>query len=419
MNNKLVVAVLVAVTAWVTLCSQQDHMAVNPASRFAVMEALVEHGTFAIDDTALGSRTVDKVQWEGRMYSSKPLLLPVLLAPAYAAVRALTGEGFSEATYPTVRRMRLPSAVLPWLASMLLWIALVGRLTADAGERAVLSIAMIVGGLPTAYASHLDNHSFAFLALLAMAVSGRGIATAPDQVPSASVALAGFCGGAAIAFDLGATPIVGGLGLWAAWTLRGRPAAVAALGASVAFAPLCQTGIQFALTGQLKPFYLLPGAYDYPGSYWRRPIEFDALTEPLPVYAFHTLLGHHGLFSVSPWLLLGLPWLIQREPEQRMESLRRAAVFTLAVVIGYYLLRTNNYGGRCVGMRWWMVVHPILGVGAVRTVTRYDLLRRAPVLLGVLVALSAVSAITGAVNPWEEGWVYALFRGLGMGSVPG
>ncbi len=62
------------VALWLVLCSQQPHLPVNPASRYAGMEALVEHGTFAIDDTRLVRATVDKVQWEGHFYSSKPPL---------------------------------------------------------------------------------------------------------------------------------------------------------------------------------------------------------------------------------------------------------------------------------------------------------------------------------------------------------
>jgi hypothetical protein len=70
-------------------------------------------------------------------------------------------------------------------------------------------------------------------------------------------------------------------------------------------------------------------------------------------------------------------------------------------------------------MRWYMVLHPVLAIAAARTISRYGMAARRPVLLGVLIALSAVSALPGAINPWEEGLVHALLRAIGMGSVPG
>lgn len=393
-------------------------MSVNPASRYATMEALVEHRTFIIDDTSLLRRTVDKVQWEGHFYSSKPPLLATLCAPIYGIVRGVTGVGFREAMYPTVRRMRLFVGVLPWLAAMAVFLALSRRACADPLSASAIACAMIVGGLPTAYAAHLDNHSFAFLALLGAALAGAPLAEG-KPIPTVNAAIAGFLGGAAVTFDLGATPMVGLLSLWGMWHARDQRRTLLVFVACGLVAPLCQTAILYASTGNLKPFYLIPSAYQYDGSYWGNPVEFDALREPAPVYAFHALIGHHGLFSVTPWLLLGLPWFFQRETTPRAESLRRVAIAAVLFIVAYYVHRTINYGGRCVGMRWFMVLHPVLAVAVLRTAQRTDIIRRWPIAVGVLVAFSAVNALGGAVNPWEEGFTFALFRAVGLGSVPG
>ena len=382
-------------------------------------EALVEHGTYAIDETSLGDRTVDKVQWEGTFFSSKPPLLPTMCAPLYAVVKTITGQSFEDAMYPTVRRMRLFVAVLPWVGAMLLFIALARRSANDSTNATFIAIAMMLGGLPTAYASHLDNHSFAFLCLVGAALAASPLLDGDRRLTLGQAALVGLFGGAATAFDLGATPVVGGFALWILWTLRNDKTAAAVLVVAALVAPVCQTVIQYSMTGDIRPFYLVKSAYQYPGSYWGNPIEFDALREPKAVYGFHALLGHHGLFSVTPWMLLALPWFFQRERTEQTETLRRVAIATTAFVIGYYIYRTINYGGRCVGMRWFMVLHPTLAIAALRTVDRYDLVRRAPLWLGLLVGLSAVSALGGAINPWEEGFIYALFRAIGLGSVPG
>jgi hypothetical protein len=418
-NLRIALAVSLITAAWVLVCTQQDHMSVNPASRYATMEALVEHGTFTIDDTHLVSRTVDKVKWEGRFYSSKPPLLPTLLTPIYAGVRAVTGEGFREAMYPTARVMRVFVAFAPWAIAMVLWAALVFRLTPREDERALLIIAMVAGGLPTAYGSHLDNHSFAFGALVAAAVAAAPVVQASKTLTASRAALAGLAAGAAVTFDLGAAPLSGLMVVWVAWTQRSRPRVAVSLLAAAAVPLACQVAISYAMTGDPRPFYLLGASYDYPGSYWNNRAEFDALSEPKWRYALHSLIGHHGLFSVTPWLVLALPWFFRREETPAAEALRRVAIAATLFIVAYYVRKTTNYGGRCVGMRWYMVLHPVLAIAAARTISRYGMAARRPVLLGVLIALSAVSALPGAINPWEEGLVHALLRAIGMGSVPG
>ena len=413
--DRLILFVLVVVTAWVVVCSQQDHMSVNPASRYATMESLVERGTWSITDSSL--RTVDKVMIDGRYYSSKPPLMVAVMTPAYWAVRSVQGFGFAEDSYATARSMRLLVAVVPWFLAIMAWLVAIRRIP-DPLVRAWAATAMIAGSLLTAYGSHLDNHSVATAALIAGAVLLLPILE--DEPPGAMRAFwGGLLWGFATTCDLGAIPVVGLVGLVALWRLRDERLVAAGLAIGLLTAPVLQTGLLLAMTGDPRPFYIREGLYDYAGSYWRNPIEFDALDEPLPVYAFHSFFGHHGLFSVTPWLLLGVPWFFRREDSAALESFRRAAVAGSLFVVAYYLLRTANYGGRCVGMRWWMVLHPVLALGACRVVLRGDLVRKRPLMLGALVGWSAVNALGGAINPWEEGLVYAIFRAIGMGSVPG
>ncbi len=418
-SRRLIAAVFVGVAVWVVVCSQANHMAVNPASRYAGMEALVEHRTFAIDDTSLLRLTVDKVKWEDRYYSSKPPLLIVLGAPAYAVAHHAFGLSFRDDLYPTARVMRVALGVIPWAAAMLVCLALFRRTTEDEGARTWGFVALCAGGLTTAYATHLDNHSLAFAALVGAALALAPVVEDPAKLRPAMGFVGGGLAGLGVALDLGSTPVVFTFGVAALWMLRTHRRAVALLLCGLLVAPLLQSLIQWSFAGTWRPFYLLPSAYLYPGSYWNSPIEFDALAESKLVYAFHVLVGHHGVFSVTPWLLLGGVWLARPESSVAAERVRRLGLASVAVVVGYYLARTTNYGGRCVGMRWLIVLHPILACGAVRAVGRYRLVERAPLLLGVLIGLSAASALTGAINPWEEGLVFVIFRALGLGSVDG
>ena len=55
--------------------------------------------------------------------------------------------------------------------------------------------------------------------------------------------------------------------------------------------------------------------YLYEGSHWLniqlKPTGIDAADDPLPVYVFHLLFGHHGFFSLSPIFLLALIGIVR------------------------------------------------------------------------------------------------------------
>lgn len=414
-------ALVLAIAAWAMVCAFVPHLPVNPASRYAAIEALVDHGTWAIDDTSLLRSTVDKVSWNGHFYSSKPPLLPLLLSPFYALWRLATGSGFSDDAYATAAWMRIFSGLLPWLIGCAAASALLDRFVREPVARILGFTAWAAASLATGYAAHLDNHTWAVAAILVGAVA---LAPVVDDDPDAArPTLAGISFGLAFAFDLGAGPTVGMLGLaYVVSCVRSGHRRDAIAFAIAAIAPVAgQALIQWQIAGTPKPFYLLDEAYDYPGSYWNRMVEFDALDEPKAVYAFHSLFGHHGLFSVTPWLLAGAVGLASRLDAPLERGVRAAAVFALVFTIAYYVQRTNNYGGRCVGMRWYLVLHPTLWCGFVLGLDRTPAWRRpaALVVLSMLVAFGAISAMHAMINPWEEGLVHGVWRAFGMGSVDG
>lgn len=441
--------VLTIVTIWVSLCALQSHLSVNPASRFATMEALVEHGTYAIDDTSLLSSTIDKVRWppgdlpESKFYSSKPPLLMTLGAPAYWVWLKVTGIHFGDNQYLVASALEIAFGVVPWFAAMVLFDKFLLAFVHDPKSRVWGFVAMCAGGLLTAYAPQLDNHSLSAFSLMwgvwlaIPAVFGSRPAPAPapkeadgnsvDAAPSAGASTgrlfaAGLLGGLAVTFDYGVAPQVGMLGLafayhsWATGVWR----QVIPVVAGGLVAPAAQFLIQFSIAGTFTPFYGIPDAYSYEGSYWKTPSDFDALHEPRPIYVFHSILGHHGLLSSTPFLVLAFGWF--RLARSRTEKLFGNAFWlAMAAMLYIYLIHntTQNYGGRCVGMRWFLVLHPALSLLAARVASASELPQRFPILAGGLIGVSAVTALSGAINPWEEGIVYAIFRAFGLGSVDG
>lgn len=434
--------ILVAGLLWASWCAMLPQLGVNPASRFATMEALVEHGEWSIDNASLLDNTIDKVQWEGRFYSSKPPLMAAIGAPIYRLVSDWYDVRFSTDMYRTASLMRMPLAVFPWWLGCVFMFVALGSVARSPAVRVWGLASWTLGSLPTAYAADLNNHTWAVSAMVLCLAALAPIAAHPEKrTGPVRAAVAGAAAGTVVCFDLGAVPIMGMLGLVVTWRWLGERN-LPTLGAAVVAAsllPIVQAAIQYSIVGDIVPFYLKPEAYAYDGSYWARPSGFDALDEPKITYFFHATFGHHGLFSHSPWLMLALPWLfagwqnlagnaastswVSRVDTRFMENpeavLRLAAVIGLGVVVMYYTFKSNNYGGLCVGMRWFMVTQPVLALAAVHYVEQHRLMARVPELPAALTTMGALVCLWGTVSVWGEGLIFVIFRGLGMGSING
>lgn len=156
--------------------------------------------------------------------------------------------------------------------------------------------------------------------------------------------------------------------------------------------------------------------YDYPRSYWAGNQQGVDKGEPDQTkYAFHCLVGHHGVFSLTPfWLILPLAlvpiinqgggWNLFRN---RQLLIAAAVLATSVVVLGFYLARgqeDRNYGGVTSGLRWafWLIPFWLwLSMFALRTV-RIGWARR---LVELLVLVSIVFASLPWKNPWTTPWL--------------
>ena len=93
-------------------------LSANDRSRWCTIRALVDHGTYVIDDVIFNPRTgkfdhphwntIDKVRHKGadgqeHYYSSKPPLLPTLLASEYWLVKKLTGASLTDNAFDVGR----------------------------------------------------------------------------------------------------------------------------------------------------------------------------------------------------------------------------------------------------------------------------------------------------------------------------
>ncbi|TWT76927.1 hypothetical protein Pla123a_23520 [Posidoniimonas polymericola] len=413
------------------LALQRPFLSSNDRSRWVAMRALVEGGTFAIDDyvSQPGWDTIDKVRHKDQSgelhyYSSKPPLLYIMLAGEYWLINKATGWTLGDEPYAVGRLMLLTFSVAPFALMLTLVAALAERFCESLWARLYVVACASFGTMLTAFAVVLNNHLFA-------AVSAALAAYAWVRVRESSAPqlrwfiLAGLAAAFTAANELPALAMLVGIGLsllvrWPRATLVAY--APAALLVMVAF---------FATTyyahGSLKPPYMHRDEenvednwYRYPNSHWNDPQGMDAGEQCKGVYTLHALVGHHGLFSMTPiWLLAAAgagAWLITGS------GLRRELAFgvtglTVVVLVFYLGLRPQvdrNYGGMTNGLRWmfwfsplWLAVMSPAADWASRTAVR-----RAGAM--VLLAFSALSAAYPTWNPWTQPWIYNWMQWCGF-----
>lgn len=155
--------------------------------------------------------------------------------------------------------------------------------------------------------------------------------------------------------------------------------------------------------------------YDYPKSYWlpenKRGVD---LGEPSRMnYAFQVLMGHHGIFSLTPfWMvsLLGAVVLLGRTGSNHRWWLGLAVTVVSLVCIAFYLSRPlidRNYGGVCSGFRWcfWLTPAWIWLAAPGLAAIRRSFWGRWLVMIAVLISI--FSATYPWFNPWQHPWIYA------------
>lgn len=164
--------------------------------------------------------------------------------------------------------------------------------------------------------------------------------------------------------------------------------------------------------------------YDYPGSYWTdaRKQGVDRGESNRAIYVFHCLLGHHGIFSLTPFWLIALfgglmvwrtspSFNLLREPRLLIAA---AILVTSCVAIAFYLARPledRNYGGVSSGFRWafWLSGPWIwLAAQGLRCRFGYWAQRGTEVLL----AVSIFSATYPWINPWTSPWLMRYWQYL-------
>ena len=384
-----------------------------------------------------GWKSIDKVMLPDThdFYSSKPPLLPTLVAGEYWLLKHLFGwsifndrETEHDQRWLVMRTILLTINALPFLVYLLLLARLAERFGRTDWGRLYVVAAGGFGTFLTTFAVTFNNHSVAACSAL-FALYPALLVWAERRQEVGLYLLAGFFAGFTAANELPAAAFAAAL--FVPLLVRSPARAVLAYVPAAAVPVAAFLLTNYLALGTLRPAYESFGTswYEFEGSHWKvQPgevpygIDWAYLSEGRGVYAFHLLLGHHGLFSLTPVFLLavaGVVYALARLPaaaadgEAPAPDLRGVALLTLlvvVVVIGFYVVwvndRNRNYGGWTSGPRWLMWLTPLFLVTMLPAADWLAGRRWGRALALVLLAVSVLSVSYPACSPWTHPWIY-------------
>lgn len=437
----------------------------NDISRWCTVWSLLEEGTYAIDNCPWQSKTQDKVQKPRtppgggepvlHYYSSKPPLLPTMIAGALYPIRAAVGIPLDHVVEQernpryvdkpvegspgkTERVLETPKDPVKWpvyvfylkpiiillnIVPMVIFLVLFARLLDRHAEN---DWAWFFSLFAAAWGTYLfdfdqtlNNHTVAaysgFFALYALIrIWDEG-----ERSPL-YFALAGFFGAFCACNELPAALF--GIALFLMLVIRFPRPTLLWFVPAAAIPCIAFLTTQYLAFGQFKPVYEEFGtkSYNYEASYWNAPLEFDYLNkepESKPVYLFHMLLGHHGVFSLTPIFLFSIAGGIHLiRARKRLSALSWLTIGLTLAMTAVYLFnpKARNYGGSTQGLRWlfwlipfWLILLPA-GVRAGQDRPWFRKLSLAALFVSILSVGYALR------TPWSHPWFLDMIEHLNM-----
>jgi hypothetical protein len=154
--------------------------------------------------------------------------------------------------------------------------------------------------------------------------------------------------------------------------------------------------------------------YEYEGTYWtaegKQGVDRGEVSQL--VYAFHCLVGHHGLFSLTPMWLIAFAGMLMAIVRRR-DDFRWLAAATLLlslICLVFYLflspLQDRNYGGVCNGLRWMMWFIPLYLIALPPALDYLGTSRWGNAMVLAFLGVSIFSASYVPMNPWHHPWLF-------------
>ncbi len=410
---------------------QRPFLSANDRSRWMTIRSLVEHGTYEID-SIVGQPTwdtIDMVQHLGRdgkphLYSSKPPLLATLIAGEYWAIQRISGATLGDHPYEIGRFMLITINIVPLALMFVLLARLVERYGTTDWGRIFVVCAATMGTFLNTFAVVLNNHVVAAVCA-AVAVYATVRILADGERRLRYFALAGFFATLTASDELPALTLLAFLGLWLLWRVPRRTLMAFVPAAAVVAAAFFATN--WIAHASLRPPYMHRSntdasdnwyAYTYTvngrevQSYWLNRQGIDRGEPSKVTYAFNVLVGHHGIFSLTPvWLLsvMGV-WMWLRSPDPVRRDLAAGIALVSLICLVFYIglrpLEDRNYGGMTSAFRWMFWCAPLWIIVMIPAADRMARSTAGQALAAVLLSFSVLSASYPTWDPWVQPWIY-------------
>jgi hypothetical protein len=410
---------------------QRPFLSANDRSRWMTVRSLVEHGTYEID-SIVGQPTwdtIDMVQHVGRdgklhLYSSKPPLLATLIAGEYWLIHRITGATLGDRPYEIGRFMLITINIVPLALMFVLLARLVERYGTTDWGRIFVVCAATMGTFLNTFAVVLNNHVIAAVcAAVALYAAVRILSDGERRLRY--FALAGFFAALTASDELPALTLLAFVGLLLLWRVP-RPTLTAFVPAAavVAVAFFATNWIAHA---SLRPPYMHRSStdtsdnwYEYTytvngrevQSYWLNRQGIDRGEQSKVTYAFNVLVGHHGIFSLTPVWLLSVAgvWMWLQSPDLVRRDLSAGIALVSLICLVFYIglrpLEDRNYGGMTSGFRWVFWCAPLWIVMMIPAADRLARSTAGQALAAVLLSFSVLSTSYPTWNPWVQPWIY-------------
>jgi ADP-heptose:LPS heptosyltransferase len=398
----------------------------NDGSRLAAVESLADRHTLAIDESLfcrppahlilqgrppyppddadlLVNGTRDKLLIQGHFYSDKPAVITGLMAGFYRAAQGLGLPSAARRPDLFCWAMTLATAGLPFAFAVLALYFLGGEVGLSGHVRLAWVASFALSTYALAYTRHVNNHIMQLGAMALICWQSVRLAREAEAGRVSWLRLAGLGTLAGLTFnlDLGSGPLLlmALLGLVVYRCRRAGPVLLFLLAAAPWVA--VGIGINRVLGGVWKPMNMVPEYSTWPGC----PFTPENMTGfsrhgpyDLAVYTLSLLIGKKGFLVHNLPLLLGIPALavLPRRSPHRPELLFAFGWCVAAWLL--YAVLSNNYGGACVSIRWFV---PFLAPGYYLLAVY---LRQHPERFPVFLILSAWGIALAAIMWWKGPW---------------
>lgn len=408
------VFLVLAVTGVVTVLPKS--MGWNDMTRMATIQAIVEHGTLSIGNTAFAN-TMDKVYIAGQYFSDKPVTPQLLGALVYAPLHAM-GLTLNEHWNLAYGLITLFTVKLFWWISLVAFFKTLAFTGLSEGRRLWLMLALGVGTLVFSWSSTFNNHS---LAASWVTIGFYFLIRADRAGPVVrNLFVSGLFFGLAGASDVPTLLFPAAFGVYLLFSKRLRSGFWAyAVAVLVAVAP--GFAVNYAISGSLIPVQLVSRYFQFPGSPWTPSKLTGAGVNTGPFlwdYARNMLIGERGFLTYNPFSFLAIP-LMFWEAIRRRAFAREAVVVavTSVVLVAFYILTSTNYGGYSYSIRWFVPMLPLW------MFFLYPLLEKPGrwrwVVFFVFFAVSVPIAVIGSWNPWSYMSLDSMPLRANIKSMPG